>query len=85
MQTYTLLFRDGSPSRSVRAISIEAPSAGQALFTLRSMPIRDCCELWSEGRYICSLQVFGALGVWCTITAEPPAADVVQSDSQTWV
>ena len=83
MQPYTLLFRDAVRPQSVRALSIEAPSAGQALRTFRSMSIGDRCELWTEGRYICSLQVVGNAGVWCTITADAPIADIVQTDSTT--
>jgi hypothetical protein len=82
MQTYTLLFRDPGNPRSIRALSLKAASAAQAIDFLRNLPLRDRCELWTEGRYVCSLRLLGGSGGWCTVSADAPTADVVQIESR---
>ena len=82
MHTYTLLFQDAGTGRSIRAISFTAPSAHQAVLLLQHLPVRDRCELWTEGRYVCSLRLLGGRAGWCTVSLDEPPAEVVQIESK---
>jgi hypothetical protein len=82
MHTYTLLFQDHGAGGSIRAISFTAPSAHQAVLLLQQLPIRDRCELWTEGRYVCSLSLLGGRTGWCTVSLDEPPAEVVQIEAQ---
>ena len=74
MQTYTLLFRDFRGT--VRALSYKAQTAARAVRLIRDLPIRDKCELWTDGQYVCSLSMLAARRGWCVVSAEGLEVDV---------
>lgn len=57
MQTYTMLYWRGGEGLGVQAVSFRAANAGQAVLLARQFAIEDRCELWTEGRFVCSLRM----------------------------
>ena len=76
MQTYTLLYQDPAAHGAIRMVSFKAQTAHRAVRLLREFPLRDKCELWTEGGYVCTLRVLPGRKRWCVISSEALAVDI---------
>jgi hypothetical protein len=75
MQTYTILFRRGE-TLGVQAVSFQAANAERAVLLARQFSIEDPCELWTDGQFVCSLQMVGKRGGHWMVASRALSADI---------
>ena len=56
VRTFTLFFLDPKRSPMLRAVTYDAETVERAIELVRVLDVREPCQLWVEGCYICSLK-----------------------------
>ena len=68
--TFTLLLSNPK-TKGARAVTFCAETADRAVELVRQLGLRDQCELWAEGSYVCSLKATrGRNSHWYLLSAK---------------
>ena len=70
MPSYTVLLEDPAQAGRVRCIEFSAPSARYAVEIARRLTLPERSELWTEGRFVCSLRSVRPERAWMLVSDE---------------